>query len=946
MTVDADLVFLPWLRRGASAALRTPDSLGPSQAGIASAMASIEINEADRVSVPVRLIGPGHVTGIDPRQVVRTDPTRGSRTFESNYFPLIEFDEPSLPWLFTPARASAEARLRPWICLVVVAKQEGVRLDPPRFGTMPVLRIRRPASPAAELPNLTESWAWAHAQVTAEGGASAGNLTELLDSRPERSVSRLVSARLLRPDTEYLACVVPTFELGRKAGFGDEVKEADESRLEPAWTPDLVDVDLPVFYHWEFATGAGGDFQSLALLLRARPLPEGIGRRPFDISHSGLGVAFPNGTTMPLSGALQPADAPSPQKWPDAALETAFQAALAEVLNMADVLAAVEDPLLAPPRYGGTHGGLRRLDPARQTRWYEQLNLDPEARVVAQFGTRVIQDHQEALVDSAWTQSGELRRVNGLLRHAQLSCAVASSLHTRHVARMSPEVGLQVLAPAQARMSRSQEANRPETGFVALLQLTGLKPAAYDAGLRRIARPRSPLNRRVQRKSVPIQPQPLPRTTTILRSLRPASFVARLMLPDSGRIGIERVAAALQPPRDDIRWSEATAAAVLAVPPRPRFEIGRPRPTLPHGPIPPVGPIGPVLPTSAIPIHPLPSPDLPDLPKPKPPLPPVIHPPVPLPIPPIPVPPRDSDDARAFRKAAAAHLARFEPPRPQRLVLPQPRAELKDVFVEAVALTAPRATYPKGVRAMIEVAGPDRPDDEALDELRLAPRFPQPMAVPLAEVSQELLLPGLEAVPANTVVPLKTNTRFVEAYMVGLNAEMARELLWREFSAPLDATYFDRFWDTGVAHDAPPDIEPISSWGDRSLGGAAGEDERFVMLVRSELLRRYPDAVIYATRPGASPGDPPEERHPLFTGALDPDVRFFGFGIGVDEIVQWSIVIQEQPTAPRFGIEVGTATGTATHLPPGSGHAANVAQRTRQFPVRITLPSTVLLRED
>jgi hypothetical protein len=179
---DADLVLLPWLRRGGAAALRQVDSLGPNQPGVASADASIQINDTPPVTVPVRLMGPGHVTGVDPRQVVRTDPTRGSQAFEANYFPLIEFDEPSLPWLFTPATASAQARLRPWICLVVVAKQDGVRIDPPRLGAMPVLRIGRPARAADELPDLVESWAWAHAQVTAEGGASEDDLTRLLGS--------------------------------------------------------------------------------------------------------------------------------------------------------------------------------------------------------------------------------------------------------------------------------------------------------------------------------------------------------------------------------------------------------------------------------------------------------------------------------------------------------------------------------------------------------------------------------------------------------------------------------------------------------------------------------------------------------------------------------------------------------------------------------------------
>ena len=207
------------------------------------------------------------------------------------------------------------------------------------------------------------------------------------------------------------------------------------------------------------------------------------------------------------------------------------------------------------------------------------------------------------------------------------------------------------------------------------------------------------------------------------------------------------------------------------------------------------------------------------------------------------------------------------------------------------------------------------------------------MVEPLIEVAQELVLPGLELVPPNTVVPLETNTRFVQAYLVGLNTEMGRELLWRGFPADLSTTYFNRFWDSSASPGRPPDTEAISTWAGRALGDGAGE-ENFVMLVRSELLRRYPDAIVYATRAG-------EERHPIFTGGFAPDLRYFGFDIGVDDIATWSIVIQEHPSAPRFGVEVGTNNGTSTHVPPKE-NAALTAHQTRQMPVRITFPATVL----
>src|SRR5689334_7553096 len=116
----ADLVFLPWLREGAGGAITVPDTLGSTQPGSATATVSLQVNSAPGASVTVRLFGPGDVTGIDQRQVVRSDPAPGARSSEPNQFPLIEFDRPSLPWLFTPESANAQARLRPWLCLVTV----------------------------------------------------------------------------------------------------------------------------------------------------------------------------------------------------------------------------------------------------------------------------------------------------------------------------------------------------------------------------------------------------------------------------------------------------------------------------------------------------------------------------------------------------------------------------------------------------------------------------------------------------------------------------------------------------------------------------------------------------------------------------------------------------------------------------------------------------------
>src|SRR5262249_55911724 len=86
------------------------------------------------------------------------------------------------------------------------------------------------------------------------------------------------------------------------------------------------------------------------------------------------------------------------------------------------------------------------------------------------------------------------------------------------------------------------------------------------------------------------------------------------------------------------------------------------------------------------------------------------------------------------------------------------------------------------------------------------PVFDLPMYKPLADISAELFLPHLNFIPPNSMTLLETNQRFIEAYMVGLNHEMARELLWREFPTDQRGSYFRQFWDVSLV--LPPSPSP------------------------------------------------------------------------------------------------------------------------------------------
>jgi hypothetical protein len=210
---------------------------------------------------------------------------------------------------------------------------------------------------------------------------------------------------------------------------------------------------------------------------------------------------------------------------------------------------------------------------------------------------------------------------------------------------------------------------------------------------------------------------------------------------------------------------------------------------------------------------------------------------------------------------------------------------------------------------------------------------------------------------------------------------MGRELLWRGFPTDQRGTCFDRFWDSRGAPSGRADVKPLHQW----LAGTLGSNdvppgnEQFVMLLRSDLLRRYPTAVIYAVKAVVVGGvrqpstNPADEVPPSFRGSLPPDVSFFGFDLTVKDVIGddpdtdgapslgsgagttpkpgYFIVIQEQPTEPRFGIDVGTPVGTATHLrmtgaaPAGmplnglvwGRNAAHTAGILRQQPVRVAI---------
>ncbi|GGT03061.1 hypothetical protein GCM10010271_00980 [Streptomyces kurssanovii] len=186
------------------------------------------------------------------------------------------------------------------------------------------------------------------------------------------------------------------------------------------------------------------------------------------------------------------------------------------------------------------------------------------------------------------------------------------------------------------------------------------------------------------------------------------------------------------------------------------------------------------------------------------------------------------------------------------------------------------------------------------------PKFTVPIAEELLARWPEWAIPGISALPADSVTLLETNPEFVAALLVGLNHEFNRELLWREFPTDQRGTPFARFWPGDDA-----DVDEIARWPlEAPLGSGlrTGGEGSLALLVRGELLRRFPGTALLAVRgeegklPAAFGGVPGT---PL---ALDESTVLYLFA-GIDEqrarAEDWFFVFREPMRGTQFGFDSG-----------------------------------------
>jgi hypothetical protein len=957
--VSAAYTFLPWLRTGIATKLEEPGAPPPAASRPVISVGLQITGEpvpgaqppAREVRRDIQLYGPGDIVGVDPRAISRVEPRPWTTNVEPNYLAHIEFYEEDLPWRYSPDRDRG-GRLTPWLALVVLAGgRESGPGHPPGEGDefrenamngapLPSITV---LDPARSLPPPDELGAWAHLHVNGSlGGPVADDntgpalaaLAQVQRTNADNACSRLLCPRHLAPDTAYHAFLVPAFETGRLAGLG----------LPPAAPATMTSWGgtgsrpgggaLPYYHRWFFTTGAAGDFEYLVRLLDPQFADENVGRREIDVHRSpgfGLpGIEQPTGGILKLGGALK-ADRPVDEfdKWAEN-FPHPFQTALAKLINLADDyleqpaaaanagldLPASADPVITPPLYGRWHALTSRLltdrdgaslvpDP-RNPNWVHELNLDPRYRVAANFGTQIVQARQEELMAAAWEQVGDVLAANAKIRAGQLHREVGFTLQGKHLepaaatdrdsaraAELHSGKALTLTAPVHARLTqRAAPTARAdgESGALAIghrVAVSRVATAAVSPAMRRITRPGSRLIRRLFETGA----------NTAAAARTPGDLLTRM---DAGAV---RAAAPKRVPSAIV-----TPAVVEGRPPDPDRPPPNPVPALPQ--------------SGDFALHVLGAGP-----------------------PPRPTPGgTDNREAQNFKDALNALYGGWP------TAFAAARADAPEVLgVEATATAAlgelrADVTVLRTLAESLRLPPRLQASVSTFTEVLAHPVFDLPMYEALRDLSVEAFVPNLGLVPPNTITLLLTDQAFIEAFMVGLNHELARELLWREYPTDQRGTPFRQFWDPRRALDQPRerlyDIKPIHLWSRTSrLGQNDNRDqdqkENLVMVIRGELLKKYPNAAVYAhkARWQRTDGviDPSRERVPVdivdpnapdlvreirlpvYEARVDPDIQLLGFDLSEEEAEGtdpgdvdgsgWFFVIKERPGDPRFGID-------------------------------------------
>lgn len=886
--------FLPWLRRGIGNKLTEVEDKGAGGGALERGKVDVKLKlsgdgtEISTLDKEVSLISPGDIRGINMNAIVKTIPADREFDFEPNYLPGIEFYDEDFLWRYTPAQPNESGQLRPWITLFVL-KEDEFSLTPPTSDSLPVIEITVGAL-APFLPKLDEMDTWAHVQVNddlktdgADTEAYLEKMMSRLSENPDLGICRLLCPRKLETNTHYQAFLVPTYETGRLAGlnFASDVIsliEAQKASWGSEHNPDHEPNRWPIYHTWTFRTGEAGDFEYLVRQLKPRMVSDNVGRRDIDLQDAGYGLKYEvtlpseeagemiSKTTIKLEGALKvPGTESEGYPYLDASdaidyaseTDTDFRKQLQDILNLEEDLkdpggigdtgnyygiaentiagsGVEDDPVIVPPLYGRWHIAQNMVSTTNTdatdgtANWFNELNLDPRNRIAASLGASIVEQKQDTLMDQAWGQLGDVVEANKKLVLAQFATETSNAMYKKHLASQPDEKALGLTGKMKRRVVNEGTSKT----YFSELKESRLPNAVEDKFFRRVMRPKGPVMKRID--------------------------------PDQEiNSGTDNLVSRMDKPFADLLKATAAIAKEL-----PGGAVTSPASELADG----VGSVTAIS-TGAISfsLAGIGAPSVGD----------------------------DTLEKSSFKLAVSNFNTYFdgvnwvEP-------VEKPEFDLTKV-ADVKGKLAPKLTMHSRVYKSIVLDS----TPEKIRPVMAHPVFRQPMYEAVRDLDTNWLIPNLNEVPMNTIALLETNQKFVESFMVGLNHEMARELLWREYPTDQRGTYFQQFWNIsdhvnseGVAEGTLEtqlyDIPKIHTWTkDSKLGehNNRSEESNLVLLIRGDLLKKYPNAIIYAVEaeweetdglPDYSlPRKPKDgtEMYPVFNAKVEPDITFIGFEI-------------------------------------------------------------------
>ena len=206
--------------------------------------------------------------------------------------------------------------------------------------------------------------------------------------------------------------------------------------------------------------------------------------------------------------------------------------------------------------------------------------------------------------------------------------------------------------------------------------------------------------------------------------------------------------------------------------------------------------------------------------------------------------------------------------------------------------------------------------DKYIDELLLSrypilayPIFPEPVYYYLRMFSEKFIMPNVDNMPDDSVAMFLSNEAFTEAYLCGMNTEMGRELLWREYPTDQRGSYFRKFWDNettveDIHNDNFFDVKPLHTWSGK-LGSHLAESKTGLILfvIRASLMRQYPSTQVFLHKAkgtyngtnqtgtiafdtsAAEEGENPRIIKPMIQAYIREDILLVGFKKDFDKAV-------------------------------------------------------------